>query len=178
MIRLFVALEIPSPVCERLLALQGGVSGARWLDREQLHLTLRFIGEVSESTAGDIDDALTGVRVPGFALALAGVGAFGGKAPRSLWAGVRASSELVHLQRKIENALQRLGLSAEQRKFTPHVTLARLRDPPRAQVQEFLTTVALFSSGDFLVDGFALFSSELASSGAIYRVERNYPLAA
>lgn len=176
MIRLFVALEIPEAIRQRLVLLQGGVPGARWQDTEQMHLTLRFVGEVDEDVGHDIDDALAMVRAPSFPLEIAGVGEFGGKIPRALWAGVRPNEALLHLQRKIETALQRLGLPAEERKFSPHITLARLKNAPRAKVIEFLTHHALFASGPFPVDRFALFSSELGSNGSVYHVERTYAL--
>ena len=176
MIRLFVALEIPEVVRASLFLLQGGVPGARWSTPEQYHLTLRFIGEVDEAAAGDIDDVLSTVTVPPLMLELAGVGQFGGKLPRALWAGVRSNAELIHLQRKIETAIQRLGHAAEERKFTPHVTLARLRNSPREKVMEYVAQHSLYSSGAFEVNGFALFSSRLGSTGAVYNVERNYPL--
>ena len=176
MIRLFVALELPEAVRSRLSMLQGGVPGARWSGDEQLHLTLRFTGEVDDHVAHDIDDALAGIRAPAFALELAGVGEFGGKNPRALWAGVRPSDALLHLQKKVETALQRLGLPAEERKFSAHVTLARLRSAPREKVVQFLTHHALFSSAPFEVDHFVLFSSHLGSGGSVYHAERTYPL--
>jgi 2'-5' RNA ligase len=176
MIRLFVALEIPEAVRTRLTLIQGGVPGARWSTVDQFHLTLRFIGEVSENVAGDIDDVLAALRVPAFNLELAGVGKFGGKIPRALWADVRASAELLHLQKKIEAVLQRIGLPAEERKFTPHVTLARLRGSPREKVMDFLSHNGLFASGPFDVSNFALFSSRLGSSGSVYAIERRYAL--
>lgn len=176
MIRLFVALEIPERVKEGLALLGGGVPGARWMDDEQLHLTLRFIGEVPENVAHDIDDTLVGLRAPGFTLELAGVGEFGGKMPRALWAGVRANDGLIHLQRKIETALQRIGLPAEERKFTPHVTLARMKGAPRDKVVQFLTHHALYASGPFKVEQFVLFSSHMGNAGSVYHAERTYPL--
>jgi 2'-5' RNA ligase len=176
MIRLFVALELPETVRDRLTALEGGVPCARWASAEQLHLTLRFIGEVDENVAHDIDDALGGVRAPSFTLELAGVGEFGGKKPRALWAGVRANEALSHLQRKIETALQRIGLPAEERKFSAHVTLARMRAAPREKVVQFLTQYALFASGPFPVNSFVLFSSLLGSGGSVYHAERFYQL--
>jgi 2'-5' RNA ligase len=176
MIRLFVALEIPESVKRGLSLLEGGVPGARWMDDEQLHLTLRFIGEVDENVANDIDDTLVGLRVPSFTLELAGTGEFGGKTPRALWAGVRPNEALIHLQKKIETALQRIGLPAEERKFTPHVTLARLKGAPREKVMQFLTHHALYSSEAFPVDRFVLFSSHTGSNGSLYRAERVYAL--
>src|SRR5262249_4545343 len=157
MIRLFVALEIPDAVKQGLSLLGGGVPGARWMADDQLHLTLRFIGEVDENVAHDIDDTLVGLRAPGFTMELAGVGEFGGKNPRALWAGVRSSEALTHLQRKIETALQRIGLPAEERKFTPHVTLARLKSAPREKVMQFLAHHSLYASRPFEIDHFVLF---------------------
>ena len=178
MIRLFVALELPEMVRERLGGLQGGVPGARWANDDQLHLTLRFIGEVTENVGHDVDDALMGIRAPGFELELAGVGEFGGKNPRALWAGVRGNGALLHLQRKVETALQRIGLEPEPRKFSPHVTLARLRGAPREKVMAFLSHYALFASGPFQIDRFVLFSSHQGSGGSVYHAERVYPLTA
>jgi len=176
MIRLFVALEMPEIVRERLLTLAGGVPGARWATDGQLHLTLRFIGEVDENVAHDIDDALLGIRAPSFTLELAGVGEFGGKNPRALWAGVRSNDALIHLQKKIETALQRIGLEPEARKFSPHVTLARLKGSPREKVMAFLSHYGLFASGPFLIKEFVLFSSHQGSGGSVYHAERVYQL--
>jgi 2'-5' RNA ligase len=176
MIRLFVALELPAALRDRLALMAGGVPGAKWQREDQMHLTLRFIGEVDERTAHDIDEALATVRAPGFTLELAGVGDFGGKDPHALWAGVKPNDALIHLVKKIESALVRLGLVAEQRKYTPHVTLARLRNAPRAKVAEFIAHHSLFASGPIPVNEFALYSSQLGSGGSVYRVERTYPL--
>ena len=176
MIRLFVALEIPEAVRDRLSSMGGGVPGARWLSDDQLHLTLRFIGEVDDNVAHDIDDTLVGLRAPAFALELAGVGEFGGKNPRALWVGVRPNEALIHLQRKIETALQRIGLPAEERKFSPHVTLARLKSPPRDKVMAFLSYHSLFASALFPVTRFVLFSSHQGSGGSVYHAERVYEL--
>ncbi len=117
MIRLFAALDLPEPVAESLMRLQSGVPGARWQTREQLHLTLRFIGEVDGRDAASIDDMLSAIHDPRFTLELKGVGEFGGKNPRALWAGAAPNEALKHLQRKIETALQRLGLPPEERKY-------------------------------------------------------------
>lgn len=176
MTRLFVALALPDGIAESLMLLQAGVPGARWLERDQLHLTLRFVGEVEGRTAAAIDDALSLIRNPRFALELKGVGEFGGKNPRALWTGVRSEDEVAHLQRKIESALQRIGLPAEPRKFKPHVTLARLRAAPRGRVLDYLTDHALYASGPFDVNGFILYSSTLTPNGSLYRAERAYSL--
>ncbi len=176
MMRLFVALALPDIVVESLLALEGGVPGARWSRREQLHLTLRFIGEVDGRDASAIDDALASIRAPQFVLELKGVGEFGGRNPRALWAGVRDDAPVLHLQRKIESTVQRIGHAPEQRKFMAHVTLARLRASPRDRVITFLTAHALYASGPFEVNSFILYSSTLTPNGSLYRPERTYAL--
>jgi 2'-5' RNA ligase len=176
MIRLFVALALPDAVAQPLLLLRAGVPGARWSAREQLHLTLRFIGEVDGRDGEAIDDALSQIRSPGFALELKGVGEFGGKSPRALWAGVREEEDLAHLQRKIETALQRIGLVAEERKYKPHVTLARLRAAPVGRVMDYLADHALYASDPFDVNAFILYSRHLAPGGSIYRAEKAYRL--
>jgi 2'-5' RNA ligase len=176
MMRLFVAVALPDSVAESLMPLQGGVPGARWSTREQLHLTLRFIGEVDGRDAAAIDDALATIRAPRFTLELKGVGEFGGKNPRALWAGVRDETSIAHLQRKVESAIQRAGLPPEERKFSPHVSLARLRGSPRERVITFLSSHALYASGPFEVDTFLLYSSTLTPNGSLYRPERSYAL--
>jgi RNA 2',3'-cyclic 3'-phosphodiesterase len=176
MIRLFVALALPDSVAQSLLALQSGVPGARWMEREQLHLTLRFIGEVDGRDADAIDETLASVAAPRLTLGLKGVGAFGGKNPRALWAGVAANDALIHLQRKIESAIQRLGFPAEERKYTPHVTLARLHATPAGRVMDYLSDRALYASGPFAADRFILYSSNTTPHGSIYAAEREYPL--
>jgi len=174
--RLFVALALPETVVSSLLMLEAGVPGARWQMREQFHLTLRFIGEVDGGTMGAIDDALSTIAVPGFTLTLKGVGEFGGRRPHTLWAGVGANEALMHLQRKIESALQRVGLEPEGRKYSPHVTLGRLKGTDARHVMDFLADHGLYASPPFAVEGFLLYSSHLAASGSLYRAEKAYRL--
>jgi RNA 2',3'-cyclic 3'-phosphodiesterase len=175
--RLFVALALPEPVEAALLAVQAGVPGARWQNAEQLHLTLRFIGEANGATMRDIDDVLAQIEALPFDLELKGVGEFGGNKPHSLWAGVVGIEPLHHLNRKIESALQRIGLPPDSRKFSPHVTLARLKGTPKGAVIDFLADHALFAAAPFAVSCFALFSSKLTPDGSLYRIEREYRLA-
>jgi 2'-5' RNA ligase len=174
--RLFVALPIPDPVAQRLLLLQGGVPGARWQSREQLHLTLRFIGEVDGGDARAIDDALAGIDAPAFDLQLHGVGQFGNKQPHTLWVAARKNEMLEHLARKVDTAIRRVGQPQDAHKFMPHVTLARLGHPDLDKVVEWLTAHALATSDEFRVDAFCLYSSKLTSDGSIYRIEQEYPL--
>lgn len=176
MIRLFVALALPDLVADGMALIQSGVPGARWQTRDQLHLTLRFVGDVDGRDASAIDDALSVIEVPRFTLQLKGVGEFGGKTPHALWAGVADKEPVAFLQRKIETALQRIGLEAEQRKFIPHVTLARLKGTPVGRVMDYLTDHALYASPPFNVEGFVLYSSVLTANGSHYSAERAYPL--
>ena len=174
--RLFVALPIPDAVAGPLMLLQGGVPGARWQTREQMHITLRFIGEVDGRDKRALDDALAGIDAPAFDLQLHGVGQFGNKQPHSLWSAVRPNPMLDHLQRKVDAAIRRVGQPQDAHKFTPHVTLGRLRHPDTDKVIQWLTEHALATSGEFTVDAFCLYSSKLTSDGSIYRVEAEYPL--
>ena len=127
MIRLFVGLELPAEVRERLRLLLSGIPYARWTPAENLHLTLRFIGEVDEVQAEAAHDALLGVDAAGFELTIRGCGAFdGGHRAQTLWAGVDRCDGLAHLHDKVEAAVVRAGLAPERRIFSPHITLARV----------------------------------------------------
>ncbi len=174
--RLFVALSLPNAVAKSLALIQGGVPGARWQSREQLHITLRFIGEVDGQHVEAIDDALAGIMAPDFTLQLHGVGQFGNKQPHSLWAAARPNDMLDHLQRKVDTAIRRVGQPQDAHKFTPHVTLARLRHPDTDRLVDWLKYHALYTSAEFPVDAFHLWSSKLTSDGSIYRIEKSYDL--
>ncbi len=173
MLRLFVGIALPPELKLRLSLLCSGVPGARWVDPGNYHLTLRFIGEVDEAQAGDIDEALAKIQAPRFAVALAGVGHFG---DRMLWVGVDKSPPLVHLRDKVESALVRLGLEPETRRYAPHVTLARLRSVGEVKLRSFIAEHALFRAAPFAVEQFSLVASYLTKSGAIYEDQADYPL--
>ena len=174
--RLFVALDLPPLARDRLSALATGLPGARWVPPENYHVTLRFIGEVPPHEAEELDHALAGIRAPRFTLELTGVGTFdrGGRSG-TLYAGVERSPGLAHLQSKIETALQRAGLQAERRKFTPHVTLAKVEgfDP---RLGGWIAAHNLFRAPAIAVEHFALFSSHLGREQASYTVEVEYAL--
>lgn len=174
--RLFVALSVPDSVAQSLMLIQGGVPGARWQRRDQLHLTLRFIGEVDGRDAAALDEVLAGIVAPAFSLQLHGVGQFGNKQPHALWAAARKNEALENLQRKVGNAIRRVGHAQDAHKFVPHVSLARLRHPRPAKVIEWLTHHALYTSAEFPVGAFHLYSSKLTSDGSLYRIEQDYPL--
>jgi 2'-5' RNA ligase len=176
---LFVAVELPWTVRERLALMAGGVPGARWLDAEQMHLTLRFIGEVDIHTQSDIEAALSKVRVEPFSLRIDGMGCFGnGRTARALWAGLAANETLTRLQGKVETAISKTGLAPERRKFHPHITLARLKHPDMKRLRDFLSRNGDLVSEDLPVDHFTLFSSHRGNAGAVYREEAAFPLTA
>lgn len=175
--RLFVAIALPDEQRARLAKLASGLPRARWVAEENLHLTLRFLGELDGNEAGDVDAALAGIRMPRFELQLEGVSHFGeGRKLRSLWAGIQANSALVRLRDKVEQAVVRAGLAPEKRKFKPHVTLARFKSNPGVKLYDFLAEYALFRAEPFKVESFTLYSSFLSANGAIYRPEAEYRL--
>ena len=177
MIRLFVAVPLPEEIQDRVGELCSGLPNARWVDPDNFHLTLRFIGEVDESQFDDIDMALSVVRAPAFRLKLSGVDSFGNNnGVRAVWVGVEREPALFHLLDKVESALVRAGIAPETQKFKPHVTLTRSRQRSDARLGEFIQRNSLFQAGPFRVTEFTLFSSFLSQSGSIYTPERVYPL--
>ena len=176
--RLFTALEIPRHVAESLSMMRGGLPGARWIDPENYHLTLRFIGDIDDAWARDIAGLLGRVQRRPFELRLDGLSSFGGRKPRALVASVTAVPQLLELQAEHERLLQRLGLEPEGRKYIPHVTLARLRDTSSWQVADYLSARGHFRSASFEVSRFVLFSSRSSVGGGPYVVEAAYPLGA
>lgn len=177
--RLFTGLEIPPDLGFALSLKRGGLSGARWIDPENYHITLRFIGDVDGATADDVADSLDklshSLRFP---IRLTHLGTFGGDKPRALFAGVEPSEALSRLQAAQERVLQRAGLVPEGRKFVPHVTLARLRGTGSEEVARFIADAARFDPLSFVPARFVLFSSRDSVGGGPYLVEQSYPLAA
>lgn len=179
MIRLFTALAVPPQIGEGLARRQLGLQGARWRPPESLHVTLCFVGEVSERQAADIDDALSLLDGPALTLSLAGVGAFdeGGEA-HAVWAGVAENADLRLLAGRCERAARRAGAVAPKRAYRPHVTLAYLRHPDARAVAAWVQDHSLLASPAFTVASFDLYSSWRAKEGSRYVRERSYPLTA
>jgi 2'-5' RNA ligase len=148
--RLFTGFEIPPELAFDLSLMRGGMSGARWIDPENYHITLRFIGD--------------------------GLSTFGGDRPRALIARVQATSPLVEMQGEQERLVRRLGLAPEPRKFAPHITLARLRGTPVSHVAYFLGSRGLFTSRKFTARRFVLYSARDSVGGGPNVVEAAYPL--
>lgn len=175
-LRLFLAIPLPAPVADRLLALEADVPGASWRTAEQYHLTLRFIGEVDEATARDIDTEVGRIIAAPFEIALEGVGSFGGREPGALWAGVSDSPALIQLASSCETASRNAGLPAESRRYKPHVTIAYLNGTRDIEVAHFLSDTAAFRTAPFIVDHFCMYSSRATRSGSHYTEEAVYPL--
>jgi RNA 2',3'-cyclic 3'-phosphodiesterase len=173
--RLFIAIRPPVAVREPLLDTMEALEGARWQDDEQLHLTLRFIGNVERPVADDLAAALASITWPSFEVALEGMSHFERKGmPSAIWARVLPTPELKGLRMKIERACDLAGLGHETRRFTPHITIARLshRTGP---IAPWLTRHSGLRA-HWQADGFTLFESHLLASGAHYEVAAHYPL--
>lgn len=176
--RIFVAIALPEPVAAQLELVCGGIPGARWEGQEQLHLTLRFIGDVEGAPLRALYDSLAEVESPSFALEIAGVGTFPPRGvPRVVWAGIADPTPVIALARKIERAVVRAGIEAESRKFAPHISLGRLTDPPVDRVAAFVSHNALLRIEPFEVRTFTVFSSILSPAGAKHRMERRFGFA-
>jgi 2'-5' RNA ligase len=177
MFRLFVAIDLPPEIVAQLQELCYGVPGARWVQPAQMHLTLRFIGEVDGGVFRDIKEGLADIETEGFALQVKGLGFFPPrKTPRVLWAGIAPVEEVSGLRRRIDNVLLGLGLGPEGRKFSPHITLARLQETPLARLGLFLAGNSLFATPEFPVSEFHLYSSQLTAKGAFHTIEASYSL--
>ncbi len=173
--RLFAAILLPENIRRELGRLSGGLPGARWSPEENYHLTLRFIGEVDNGFAEELAEALSHVGGEEFELAIESLGSFGGARPRLVWAGVAASAPLAALRRRVESALVRAGLPPEERKYAPHVTLARTAGARPAVVAAWLEDRGAFHLPPFAVEGFSLMSSRLGGEAPVYREEVRYP---
>jgi len=174
--RLFTGIEVPIEIALALSTLRGGLPGARWIDPENYHLTLRFMGDIDDDAAGEVADNLARIRLKSFPIVIDGLGAFGARRPHSLFARVTLTEELAALQQHHERAIQRAGLPPDPRRFIPHVTIARLRGVSNQGVATYLELRAGFSAGPFSAERFVLFSSKEGTGGGPYLVELGYPL--
>lgn len=178
MMRLFLAIPIPDDVATKIARVQHGLEGAKWSPRENLHLTLRFLGDVDKRKAQDIDAELEQIRVSPFDLDIATIGFFGGEEPHAAWIGVKANSALMELQKQCERACRRAGLAPDPRSYTPHITICYLpRHYPVGNVMAFQQDNNLFKAQDWLADRFYLYASQTQGRGpSRYSIEAEYPL--
>lgn len=175
--RLFTGLEIPDDVANTLSLLRGGLVGARWITPDNYHITLRFMGDIDDDIANDIFDALQNTGRAPFAVTVEGLDVFGGDKPRALVARVEQTPQLMELQAEQERLMRRMGLPAETRKFTPHITLARLRETTPYHVANFLGLSSHLPPMRFIVSEFVVLSSRTSIGGGPYIIEAAYPLA-
>jgi RNA 2',3'-cyclic 3'-phosphodiesterase len=174
--RLFTGLEVPPLVAAQLALLRGRIARARWIEAENYHVTLRFIGDIDARTASDVAEVLGEIKRARFPLAVEGLGWFGADKPRAIIAKIAPSAPLVELQAEHERRLRRIGLPAETRKFVPHVTLARLRSASPLAVADYLTMHGYFSVTSFEATRFVLFSARESTGGGPYIAEAAYEL--
>jgi RNA 2',3'-cyclic 3'-phosphodiesterase len=176
--RLFSAIPLPEGIAQRLALLCGGIPGARWVPPENLHVTLRFIGDVDARTADLVHASLQEVAFEPFELCLRNIGIFGERIPRLLYAGVEPGAPLKALYARINAAHARAGLPPPaERRYVPHVTLARLRNSPRDRIGAFMAARNILALPAFQVENFALMSSHRSAGGASYQIEARYPAA-
>ena len=174
--RLFTGIEIPEPLGRELALMRGGLSGARWIDQDFYHITLRFVGDIDHATARDIFFELHRVRRRPVQVTLGELSFFGGDRPHSLIVKVQPNPDLMELQAEHERIMRRVGLPPETRKFTPHITLARLRGASPMAVADYLGVRGFLSARRYVADQFVLFSSRDSTGGGPYLVEGEYPL--
>ena len=167
--RLFIALSFPSDIVVKLTELQSGLRGARWEPSQNLHLTLSYIGEASNILLEDLADVLSGLAVGAFCMQLRGINHFTSKGrSKSIWVGVAEEPSLFSLQSKIKNCLQINRIPIDKRQFSPHVTLARLKNMRPEDTAGFIAFNNLFKTRSFRVESFTLFESILTKEGSTY----------
>ena len=170
--RLFVAVDLPDAVRREIAPIGGGVAGARWTKPAQLHFTMRFLGERPAQNTAELKRSLSALSSPAFSGRLAGTGRFPRRGPaRILWAGFSPVQPMIDLQLAVESAVRAAGTEPEEKPFSPHVTLARLRDASAQDVEAFLERTKDFATAEFPVDSVVLYSSVLAPAGPTYREE-------
>ena len=175
--RLFTGIEIPAEVREEIARLKVPLPGGRWTEPENLHLTLRFVGDLDKPQArASSPTGSATIDVDAFELRLAGLGTFGGNEPRSIWAGVEPSAPLEALARANDRAARAAGLPPDGRPFKPHVTLARLKYATPDEVARVLQRIGAFRSEPFIVARFVLFSAKPKTGGGPYAIEEAFPL--
>ncbi len=172
--RLFTAIEIPEIVRSQLALVRGNLAGAKWIEMEDMHLTIRFYGDIGNLEADDLVSALARVDFSPFELSVTGLGVFGGREPRVIYAGIEASDGLNALFRACERAARAASLPPEPRAFKPHITLARLKNTKPDMVARFLGARPPLQCWPFTVDRFTLMSSRPGVGGGPYVREEHF----
>jgi RNA 2',3'-cyclic 3'-phosphodiesterase len=175
--RLFAAIPIPPDIALTLDRVRQPTPGAFWIPTTDMHLTLRFVGDIGKGEAREFAEELARIELPAFSLKLEGLGSFGGDEPRVLWAGVRPNEQLETLARACDRAARNAGLPPDGRTWKPHVTLARLRYTPVDAVVRVLSRKATFNTDEFFAGHFALMSAKQGTGGGPYVIEEKFTLA-
>ncbi len=174
--RIFIGLPIPQKIAYTLLPLQIGLEGARFSPIENFHITLRFIGDLSEEIISELDQELAEIDFNKFQLSLAQIGYFGGEKPHSVHAIVDENYELNILHEKCDIICKKMGFEKDHKKYIPHVTLAYLKNTPISSIMEFQARNNLFKSKKWIADRFYLYSSIMGKGPSHYNIEAEYPL--
>ncbi|MDP4593104.1 MAG: RNA 2',3'-cyclic phosphodiesterase [Beijerinckiaceae bacterium] len=174
--RLFTGLQLPAGISAEIEQFRGGLSGTRWIEPADYHITLRFIGDVGLPLAREIDAELAAIENAAITVTITGLDCFGGKKPRAIIAKVEADAALTALQSSHERAVRRAGAAEDTRKFVPHITIARLRNVQPSAVGDYLYARSIARTWRFIADEFVLFSARDSVGGSPYRVEAVYPL--
>jgi 2'-5' RNA ligase len=186
-IRSFIAIELPPEIQRRLketiISLkQNGASGVRWVDPEKIHLTLKFLGDVSLQTLNELSDTLQkNIPVQSFSICVQNLGVFPNpRRPRVIWIGISKSESLARLHNLIENICMQFGIAPEERDFSPHLTLGRISNPgsiselPKLTQALSLTPIGIL--GSFHPTEYILFRSDLTPQGPIYTKLKSFTL--
>jgi 2'-5' RNA ligase len=176
--RLFSAVALPADIRAALMRLSGGLPDVRWVEPDDYHLTLAFFGDIDADVAEDLAEALAAIDMPPFDITLTGLGTFGTGSPRAIVALATRDLSLLALEAKHRAIITRLGIPEGARKYTPHVTLARLRRIPAPTVADWMSTRPVFEKLTWRVDAFSLFSSATSRGGGPYVAEQTFPLLA
>jgi 2'-5' RNA ligase len=174
--RLFAGLEIPADVGARLARVRGGLIGARWIEPSDYHITLRFIGDIDDRTADEIDGMMARVRPRDLRLRLTALDVMGGDKPHSLVARVEMTRDLADLQAEVDRAIRKAGVMLDKRRFEPHVTLARVKGMSPYQLAAFIAAAGYFEPAAFAADRFVMYSSKASVGGGPYLIEATYAL--
>ena len=175
--RIFVALPLPREIREALAGICGGIAGTRWIEPDNFHITLRFIGEIGRGEADDLHTELASIRFPEFEISLSGIGTFERRGHVTmLWAGLAMAQPVIELRDRIEAAALRAGFQRETRKFKPHITLCRFKPHSMPDIGPYLEMHNAFSTHSFGIDHFNLYQSKLGHGSAKYDVLTEYPL--
>lgn len=166
--RLFTAIEIPEDVKDEVVSLYSGSKNVKWITKENLHITLNFLGDLENWEVDTVQSVLSKIEVNSFTISLSGAGYFKSGA---LWLGVNKNDHLTSLERVCSRELLKAGIGLDVRKFKPHLTVGRFK---KKDIYEFLDSAMGYKSRKFEIKGFNLYSSILKPTGAIYTKLASY----